>query len=517
MNEALRDVRSGRQQTWLDALGSKSRSLGARQLIPLITRRLGPRPRSSIPAGDISVHQQVAKSLLAHLSRVRRSKCCPTARRRWGVHLEDRKARASPSSAHVKVNGVPAVTTEQLDVFIDWVEASRTIAAMDQAGRSRCRFPDEDTLGEKLQWHRHRSRTARQGPCTRRPARGRTRLVPSEHSYPVPDWNNLDEIRRYADAGRGSRSRRQRGRPQRLPSRSWSAFLQAEARSGRISRAVTARAVRLQCRDRDLRAMHAARRAARRIFIRWRTTLRSATASAPSSIARLRVSPTRSPRPGVHQNGMTDSRRYEDAWRWEMTGPLDSRARRRRCERAEGRSSTRIEHQIRSEVEHLAAERAWGHAVAPGRSHRQRTREPHSIRAVGRSRSAREPASTQRRSEPRSLRRWTDAVLRCRYGSCRSTASPSRFAFTRICTTSSSSTRPRRQVWKRRSCSTSRRRSWSSATTSRFRHRRWVSINSSFVILRTSTWPPTRTGRHGRTRSAATSTKQRCGSAAGSR
>jgi len=59
-------------------------------------------------------------------------------------------------------------------------------------------------------------------------------------------------------------------------------------------------------------------------------------------------------------------RSYEGAWQWEMTGRWilsqggeDSNALKVRL--------NDIEQQIRSEVEHLAAERAWGHAVAPGR------------------------------------------------------------------------------------------------------------------------------------------------------
>jgi very-short-patch-repair endonuclease len=57
---------------------------------------------------------------------------------------------------------------------------------------------------------------------------------------------------------------------------------------------------------------------------------------------------------------------YSDAWRWELTGRWimgqDTEDANALKVQLNG-----IEQQIRSEVEHLAAERAWGHAVAPGR------------------------------------------------------------------------------------------------------------------------------------------------------
>ena len=195
MNEALRDVRSGRQHIWLTRSAQfKSLAETAATLID----RIGPTTSVVVSGGDISIHQQVAKSLLAHLASGNKIKVLPDGSPKTGAFTSKTVKLAEPFFSAVKVNGVPAVTAEQLGTFIDWVEATRTIAAMDQAWPISVQIPDEDTLGEKLHWHN--TEVAQLDKVLELGDQLEVeRAWFDQNKLPVPDWNNLDDIRRYAE------------------------------------------------------------------------------------------------------------------------------------------------------------------------------------------------------------------------------------------------------------------------------------------------------------------------------
>jgi hypothetical protein len=133
-----------------------------------------------------------------HLASGNKIKVLPDGSPKTGTFTSKTIKLAEPFFSAVKVNGVPAVTTEQLNIFIDWVEAGRTIAAMDQAWPISVQIPDEDTLGEKLHWH-----NTEVAQLDKVLALGDQLEVErawfDQNKLPVPDWNNLDDIRRYAE------------------------------------------------------------------------------------------------------------------------------------------------------------------------------------------------------------------------------------------------------------------------------------------------------------------------------
>ena len=156
------------------------------------------RPPQCRHRGDISVHQQVAKTLLAHLESGDKIKVQADGTPKVGAFTSKTVKQAEGFFKDVKVNGVPAVTTDQLAAVIDWVEATshdrRDGPGMAGVGE----IPDEDTLGEKVQWHR--TEVAQLDKVL---ALGDQVEVERswfhQNKLPVPDWNNLDEIRRYAE------------------------------------------------------------------------------------------------------------------------------------------------------------------------------------------------------------------------------------------------------------------------------------------------------------------------------
>jgi very-short-patch-repair endonuclease len=358
MNEALRDVRSGRQHMWLTRSAQvKSLAQEAGELIA----RIGPTTSVVVSGGDISIHQQFAKSLLAHLASGNKIKVLPDGSPKMGAFTSKTVKLAEPFFSAVKVNGVPAVTTEQLDIFIDWVEATRTIAAIDQAWPISVQIPDEDTLGEKLHWH-----NTEVAQLDKVLALGDQLEVErawfDQNKLPVPDWNNLDDIRRYAELVEAA-SAADNAVTATSPIEELVGFLQAEARWPKPPAVIGELLTAARARDAEgyasaherLTHLHRVAHA-----ISERNRIRAELDSSAPRLARAIADDPSAPEWGDRLSS------YEDAWRWETTGRWilaqdseDANALKVRL--------NALEQQIRSEVEHLAAERAWGHAVAPGR------------------------------------------------------------------------------------------------------------------------------------------------------
>ena len=358
MNEALRDVRSGRQHMWLTRSAQvKSLAQEAGELIA----RIGPTTSVVVSGGDISVHQQVAKSVLVHLASGNKIKVLPDGSPKTGTFTSKTIKLAEPFFSAVKVNGVPAVTTEQLNIFIDWVEASRTIAAMDQAWPISVQIPDEDTLGEKLHWH-----NTEVAQLDKVLALGDQLEVErawfDQNKLPVPDWNNLDDIRRYAELVEAAAAA-DNAVTATSPIEELVGFLQAEARWPKppavIGELLTA------ARARDAEAYASAHERLTHLHqvaqtISERNRIRAELDSSAPRLARAIADDPSAPEWGDRLST------YEAAWRWEMTGRWILAQDSEDANALNVRLNA-LEQQIRSEVEHLAAERAWGHAVAPGR------------------------------------------------------------------------------------------------------------------------------------------------------
>ncbi|KUI17020.1 ATP-binding protein IstB [Mycobacterium lehmannii] len=358
MNEALRDVRSGRHQIWM-ARSAQIKSLA--EQVEVLIGRIGPTTSVATGSGDVGVQQQIAKSLLAHLDSGGKIKTLPNGSPKIGALSPKTVKLAEPFFTEVKINGLPAVTKEQLAAFVDWVDASRTITAMDQAWPASVQIPDEDTLAEELHWHR--TEVAQLDKVLELGQQLEVeRAWFQANDLPVPDWNKLDEIRRYAElveaatAADGAVSAS-------APVEALVGYLESEARWPDPPQVVSSLLDAVRNRDTDAYAAAHRRlvhlhRVAEMVAERNRVHARLE-ASAPRLAAAIMTKPDAS-------EWADRLPSYSDAWRWEMTG------RWIMAQDVEDANALKvqlngIEQQIRSEVEHLAAERAWGHAVAPGR------------------------------------------------------------------------------------------------------------------------------------------------------
>ncbi|GJF12719.1 hypothetical protein NGTWS0302_02500 [Mycolicibacterium cyprinidarum] len=358
MDDALRDVRSGRHQAWL---ARSAQVKGLAGTAAQLTRRIGPTTSVKVSGGDLGVHYQIAKSLLMHLDSGSAIKVLPDGMPRIGKFASKTLKLSGPFFDAVKVNDLPAVTREQLGIFIDWVDASRTIAAMDQAWPVTVVIPDEDTLDEKLQWH-----LTEVAQLDKVLALGDQLDVEREwfqrNNLPVPDWNKLEDIRRYAelveaataadDAAAATTPIDQLHHQLRLAAQrpnppAVTIELLGAVRNRSIEVFVSA--------YQRLQHLHAvAQSVSVRNRIRGELDM-----SAPLLAAEINANPS-----AVEWNERLRS--YEQAWHWEMTGRWILAQDSEDSNALKVRLNT-IDQQIRNEVEHLAAERAWGHAVAPDR------------------------------------------------------------------------------------------------------------------------------------------------------
>lgn len=358
VREALRDVRSGRQEFWLTR-SARVKSL-ADQAAGLI-ERLGPTTWVDITGADLGAHQQMAKSLLAHVDSGHQIKTLPDGRPKIGALTSKTIKLAEPFFAEVKVDGVPAVTREQLAAFIDWVEADHTLTAMDRAWPTGVEIPHLRTPRQRLAWHR--TEVAQLDKVLALGDQIEAERAWLQHNgLPGPDWNSLADIRRYAELVEAATAA-DNAAAAAAPLDALAEYLKAEAQWPNSPTVIT-------------NLLHAVEHRALDGYISAYGQLAHLheVAKAVSERDRIRVALDQSaPRlaGAVAENPAApewDDRLscYEEACRWEMTG-------RWILEQGGQDSNTLkdqlndIDKQIRGEVERLAAERAWGHAVAPGR------------------------------------------------------------------------------------------------------------------------------------------------------
>lgn len=358
MNDALSDVRSGRQQAWL-ARSAQVKAL-ADQASSFIDR-YGVTSAFEVASGDHAVHQQIAKSLFAHINEGNKLKVLPDGTPKIGPFAAKVVKLAEPFFAQVRVNGLPATNCEQLGRFIDWVETSRIVAAMDQAWPINVQIPNEDTYAEKVQWHRTEviqlDKVLALGD---RVEEQRTWF--DRNGLPVPDWNNLDAIRRYAALVEAA-SAADAAVTSTAPLDALVEQLKAEGTWSELP-PVTA-ALRTAVQDRDVAGYSAAHQ--RLIHLHEvgakfaeRNRIRS---ELDRSAPRLAHAIADEPDAAEWDCRLAS---YDEAWRWEMTGRWIL-AKESEDSNALKVTLSALEDRIRSEVKHLAAERAWQHAVAPGR------------------------------------------------------------------------------------------------------------------------------------------------------
>lgn len=358
VRDALRDVRSGRQEIWA-ARSTRIRSLA--DSAAGLLESLGPTTWVEVTGGDVGAHQQTAKSLLAVVETGREIRTLPDGRPKIGPLTPKAVKLAEPFFANVKVDGVPAVTRKQLTAFIDWVEASRAVAAMDRAWPPGVEIPRLETSRQRMYWHR--TEVAQLDKVLAFGEQIEAERAWLQHNgLPVPDWNNLDEIRRYAALVEAAKAA-DGAAAAAAPIDAVAEYLHAESQWPHTP-SVTSRMLRA-ARNRDLDGyvsasaelahLHAVAAA-----IAERDRIR---AELDQSAPRLADAIAQDPAAPEWADRLSS---YEDAWRWELTGRWILQHGGEDSNTLKDRLND-IEKQIRTEVERLAAERAWGHAVAPGR------------------------------------------------------------------------------------------------------------------------------------------------------
>lgn len=194
MNDALRDVRSGRAGQWW------TRAQSLQSLIDACTPavdRVGLLHRVEMRVADSGSLVALAREVLTFVAGGGTIKTAADGSPKVGAFAPKVLKQAQPLFETVRVDGLAPVTADQLEVFLAWAEASKALTALDQAWPSTVDIPDEDTLQERLQWH-----ITEFGQLRRVLALadklgdedGRFR----EAELPPPDWNDLDAVRAYA-------------------------------------------------------------------------------------------------------------------------------------------------------------------------------------------------------------------------------------------------------------------------------------------------------------------------------
>lgn len=358
MNDALTDIRSGRGSAWVGRRREISRII--EQAEPVISR-IGVTTVVEIRDGNIDVHLAQAAALKAHLESGGKIKTLSDGTPKIGALAPKVVKSAEHFFAVVRVDGMPATTGEQLATFATWIQATRLLEAMDRAWPESVTIPHEDTMREELQWHltevEQLDHVLALGERLEQ-----ERVWLKQNHLPPPDWNDLQAIRRYADLVEAAAAQ-DTATAARTPlaqlvdllrtETNWpdapecfrdlleaTIELQVEKYVGAYERLRRLRHVAEMTTDRDDVAARLAARASR---------LLEAVSTIPDD-----------------EQWASRWGTFEQAWEWDRVGrwirdqdSVDVNSLQYQL--------TLVERQIRAEVERLAAERAWAHAVGPAR------------------------------------------------------------------------------------------------------------------------------------------------------
>ncbi|GLY53039.1 hypothetical protein Lesp01_66950 [Lentzea sp. NBRC 102530] len=358
MNDALSDVLAGRANHW------RTRGEQISQLIarvgPMI-ERLGPLTEVSVTSGDMGALVALAGALRAHVGDGGRLKTNPDGSPRTGAFAPKVVKQAQPLFQAVRVDGVPPTSADKLDVFLLWAEATRVLYALDRAWPDSVRVPEEDTLSERFQWHvtelEQLRRVLQLGAALEAEERGLSGL-----GLPRPNWTDLDAVQTYArlvEVAAASDARSAAAIPLLELVRTISAVAEWGDAAGCVRHLAQAAVDRdpesyAVAHHRLVRLTDVARMARHRDEIA--TIMGQRLPNVYEAVAAQPRDPAWIPRLAA----------WDATWAWAVArvwvlerGSEDVNALQAEVLRAE--------EQVRREVELLAAERAWGHAVSPER------------------------------------------------------------------------------------------------------------------------------------------------------
>ncbi|QFU88954.1 AAA domain-containing protein [Amycolatopsis sp. YIM 10] len=193
MNDALQDVRSGRAGQWrvrADTVQALAEQCAG------CTARLGPLTSVEL-RGEPGPLVALAGEVLRFLADGGSIKTLPDGQPKIGAFSPKVLKQAQPLFDGVRVDGLPPTSAGQLNLFLAWIGAAKALSALDRAWPASVAIPAEDTLQERLQWHvteldqlRHVLALGDELGAEEE----RLRML----NLPAPDWNDLNDVRRYA-------------------------------------------------------------------------------------------------------------------------------------------------------------------------------------------------------------------------------------------------------------------------------------------------------------------------------
>ncbi|MGW0520764.1 AAA domain-containing protein [Crossiella sp. NPDC003009] len=358
MNNALSDVLAGRATIWRSRGDQVARLIG--RVGPLVDQ-LGPLTEVEVRDAELGTLVALAGSLRGHLGDGGRLKTNPDGSPRTSAFAPKAVKQAQPLFHAVRVNGVPPTAAGQLDLFLAWAEATRTLGALDKAWPDSVHIPAEDTLSERLQWHvtelAQLRRVLTLGEALELEERGLAGL-----SLPRPNWTDLEAVQTYArlvDAAAVSDARTAATVPLLEVARTIADVAQWSDAAPCVQRLAQA------AEERD----HESYAAAYHRLARLTDVTRQARRRDDIAATLARVLPgvyeavLAAPRDPAWVQQLAD---WDAAWAWAVARAW-VRGRGNEDVNALQAEVLQAEEDVRGQVERLAAERAWGHAVSPER------------------------------------------------------------------------------------------------------------------------------------------------------
>lgn len=358
MESALRDVRSGRATVWLSRW---QHIAGLIDESGLQVGLLGPLTNVTLSEADGGRLATLAREVRKYLDGGGKIKTTADGTPKLGAFAAKVLKQAQPLFDLARVDGLPPTSPAQLDAVVAWVGASRVLAALDKAWPEDVRIPDEDTLHERLQWHRTESeqlnRVLRLSAELEAEAQRLAQL-----QLPAPDWNDLHAIREYARLVDAAAAQETLSAATAPLARLANALAEA-ARWADTASATERLRASVVARDHDSYASAYTRLArlweARGLAHRRDELEQRLTASAPRLAKAVSANPT--------DDVWTDRLRlFSRAWAWASTRAWVDGQESKNVNDLQAQIG-RIEEQIRKHVEMLAARRAWDHAASPER------------------------------------------------------------------------------------------------------------------------------------------------------
>lgn len=359
MNDALFDIRADRGGLWR-ARAEQIATLIA-QATPLLDT-LGPLTEVQInaEATDRAALTALAQNLRSHVDSGGPVKTTGAGQPKIGMLTAKPVKEAAPLFEQIRINGLPPVTIEQIGAFLTFVEAQRAIEALDRAWPANVAIPPEDTLHERVQWHRTELQQ-----LTRVLTLGQELTLEEQRLHALglkrPDWTDLETVHAYAsivDAAAATDA----WASANAPLLALEDAVAAQARWDDADTCVHQLHLAVRTRDpEEYSRSHA--RLTRLHQVRALVERRSLLATKLNAAPELRDAIVQDPDAAVWDLRLPG---FTTAWTWAATGAwilqqdtTDANALQAQISVYEGR--------IRREVETLAATRAWNHAVSPER------------------------------------------------------------------------------------------------------------------------------------------------------